>query len=155
MTTLKIYYWDFHGGLENTRVLLKYLNVPYEEINPTQESWPALKQSFIDGGFNFPNLPNLPMIEDGDYKLSESKAIVSYLAEAKGDGTFAGKTPQDRGIIRQLEGVLDEAFNMLRLACMNPDYKTKIEEETKNPKFVRIADRIERHLEDGREYVLG
>ena len=150
--SLKLYYWNVRGAAQHIRTLLKYLDVEFEEINPTKEDWPALKQSFIDGGFNF---PNLPMIEDRDFKLSESKAILTYLAQTKGDGTLIGKTPQDQAIIRQIDGVVEDVFNILKKSAFVPDFKEKLQEAAGNEKLTRVVDRLEKHFADGREFVVG
>ena len=150
--SLKLYYWEFKGKSFNIRTLLKYLKVNYQEIILKREEWPPLKQSFIDGGFNF---PNLPMIDDGGYKLSESKAILSYIAEAYGGGSLAGRNAQDQAFIRQIEGVLDDLFNMLIKCVFSPDYKEKLEETGSNEKLLRIVKRFENQFGDGRDFALG
>ena len=75
--TLKLYYWNYKGRAQLIRTLLKHLNVEYEEINPTKDNWQGTSKAFLEGGFHF---PNLSMIEDGDLKLSESGAILRYIA---------------------------------------------------------------------------
>ena len=149
---LKLYYWSFKARSEQIKTLLHYLKVDFEEINPTKEEWPALQNTFIDGGFNF---PNLPMIEDGDYKLSESMAIMSYIAEAYGDGSLAGKNPQDQAIVRQLEGVLRDLVNIFLKCVFTPEFKSKLQEAAGDEKLLKVVRRLENQFSDGRHFALG
>ena len=84
---LKLYYWDFRARAVDIRTLLSSLKINDEELNPSQEEWPGLQKSLSDSKFNF---PNLPMIDDAGFKASESKAILSYLAQSKGNYTLLG-----------------------------------------------------------------
>ena len=149
---LKLYYWSFKGRGINIKTLLKYFRENYQEVTLTRQQWPALKQSFLDAGFNF---PNLPMIEDGDYKLSESMAVLTYLAETRGDGSLAGKNPQDQATLRQLEGVLLDLVNMLLKCVFTGEYKTKLQEVKDNQKILGIIQRLETLFSDGRQFALG
>ena len=74
--------------------MLHYLNVEYNEklyvlgdapdFNP--QEWATVKFTL---GMEF---PNLPYYVDGDYKLSETVAIMKYIA-AKHDDKLRGRTP--------------------------------------------------------------
>ena len=150
--SLKLYYWNATGAAQAIRILLHYLKVDFEEINPTKETWPALKQSFVDGGFTF---ANLPMIDEGDFKLSQSKAVLFYLAQTRGDGSTVGKTPRDQAIVRQLVGVVDDLLGVLRRGTFTEDYKTKLQEVAADQKLIRIVEGFEKRLSDGREFLLG
>ena len=148
---LKLYYWDLRGRAENIRVLLKYLKVNYREINPSYGEWPNLKKKFIHEGFSF---PNLPMIDDRGFMLSESKAILTYLAQTRGDGSLAGKTPQDQAIIKQIEGVIDEVYNHLLQVAFTLSYKSKLQQAASD-KLLRVVKRLQNHFADGRDYAVG
>ena len=150
--SLKLYYWEFKGRAVDIRTLLSYLKVNYQEIILKGEEWGGLQKSLSDSGFNF---PNLPMIDDGGFKLSESKAVLAYLAESKGNYTLLGKTPQDRAIVRQIEGVDNEIRELILKNIFSPDYKANIQELARNEKLLRAVKRLEQHFSDGRRFAVG
>ena len=122
--TLKLYYWKMQGRAQMIRVLLKYLQIEYEDIHPTTEEWPELLKTFEEGGFHF---PNLPLLVDGDFKLTESDAILSYIADKYGDASLQGKTVEDRAVVNQLLGVIEDVQDIIALATFQPDYKAALE----------------------------
>ncbi len=66
-------YWNIKARAEPIRYLLAYLKVDYKEVNPEARDWFTNRTKY---GFDF---PNLPYIIDGDFKLTESKAIMEYI----------------------------------------------------------------------------
>ncbi|KAM7539075.1 hypothetical protein Aperf_G00000056810 [Anoplocephala perfoliata] len=74
-------YWNGRGLTEQIRLLLHYLGVEYEnkfyEFGPqhSREEWLADKFNL---GLDF---PNLPYYIDGDFKLTQSSAIIEYIAD--------------------------------------------------------------------------
>lgn len=79
--SLVLGYWNVKGRAEFIRLLLSYLNLPFTEKvyihGPPPEndvsSW--FNEKFSIGM----ELPNLPYLIDGDYKISESLAIARYI----------------------------------------------------------------------------
>lgn len=73
-----IYYWPTRGIVQPILYLLKYLEIPYtwEKITNSDNYFNS-KSSLAHKGLKF---PNLPYIEDGPLKKSESYAIMAYLA---------------------------------------------------------------------------
>jgi len=74
-------YWDVRGLGMPIRLMLAYLDVDYEDklysltkAPHDKGEWLAVKHSL---GFDF---PNLPYWEDGDIKLTESRAILRHIA---------------------------------------------------------------------------
>ena len=92
---------------------------------------------------------------DRGFKLSETQAILTYLAESKGDGTLVGKTPKDKAFIRQIEGVVDDLLQLLYRNIFIPDYKAKLQEAAANEKLLRAIRRLQNHFSDGRDFALG
>ncbi|KAM7538954.1 hypothetical protein Aperf_G00000052731 [Anoplocephala perfoliata] len=78
-----IAYWNIRGLAEPIRLLLHYLGVEYDEkvynFGPppgnSREEWLSEKFKL---GLDF---PNLPYYIDGDYKLTQSSAIMEYIAD--------------------------------------------------------------------------
>ncbi|KAM7539441.1 hypothetical protein Aperf_G00000056779 [Anoplocephala perfoliata] len=74
-------YWSFRGLTEPIRLLLHYLGVEYKEtfyhlgLRFSPEEW--LREKF-NLGLDF---PNLPYYIDGDFKLTQSAAIIEYIAD--------------------------------------------------------------------------
>lgn len=71
---LKLGYWNIRGYAEAIRNLLRYAQVPFEDVRyefgtgdafPTRDLWFAEKFTL---GLDFPNVPYLI---DGDFKISQ------------------------------------------------------------------------------------
>ena len=149
---LKLHYWNFSFRADIIRMLLGYLKLDYEFVPANQETWAADAQALVDGGFHF---PNLPMIEDGDFKLSETHAILEYLSEKYGDGTLCGKDVIDRAVVRQLYGVVTDLFFSLMPAIGSPDYKAKVQEASaEGSTLVDRVKKVESFLQ-GKEFLVG
>jgi len=95
-------YWDMRGLASPIRYLLEYTKTPYEERRykaegpPTwsRKDWTDEKETL---GLDFPNLPYLI---DGNVKLTQSCAILRYIAR-KHD--LCGKTDQERASVDMME----------------------------------------------------
>ncbi|XP_029995061.1 glutathione S-transferase Mu 1-like [Sphaeramia orbicularis] len=80
--TMKLAYWDIRGLAQPIRLLLEYTGTNYEDKfyrcgeapNYDKSCWFDEKPKL---GMDFPNLPYL---EDGDRKISQSNAIMRYIA---------------------------------------------------------------------------
>ena len=60
-----------------------YLKLEYKLVKLSdKKEWFALKMGKIDSGFAF---PNLPYMEDGETKISETIAIMVYISEKYGN----------------------------------------------------------------------
>jgi len=76
---VKLGYWAIRGLASPIRYLLEYAEADYEETRYTAYAdWTKVK---FEMGYDF---PNLPWLEDGDVKISQSGAILRYLAEKHG-----------------------------------------------------------------------
>ena len=82
MSKIILGYWNLRGKVERIRLMLEYLGLEYKttlfNIGPApennQKEWLDVKFSL---GLDFPNLPYLM---DGELKMTESWAIMRYLA---------------------------------------------------------------------------
>ena len=88
-------YWKIRGLASQIRYEMVYLGVDYVEDQYEQgdgpgfdrSSWTSVKESL---GLPFPNLPYLI---DGQVKMTETNAIMRYLATKHGP-ELLGKTPE-------------------------------------------------------------
>ena len=100
---LQLVYWDIQGFGCAIRLLLTHLGVEFEEKNPS--SWGQYVQWSKEAEAEGLNFPNLPWIVDGDFRISESTAIYTYILEKYGNPDLIGKTIEDRAIVRLIEGI--------------------------------------------------
>ena len=96
---MELHYWKIRGLGEPIRMMLEYLGVNYENKYKTSfEDWFHEKiKSDIE-------LVNLPYLVDGEVKLTQSYAIMRYLARKYKKLLPSGEIEQQR--IDQAEGVL-------------------------------------------------
>jgi glutathione S-transferase len=124
-------YWKIRGLAQPIRFLLTYLGLPWEDKHYEQgddfnrEQW--LKEK-LHLGLDFPNLPYLI---DGDYKITQSNAILSYLAQ-KYRPDLAGRTAEDTGRVSML---LNELIDF-RSAFVDLSYDTKENFKANAPDFI-------------------
>ena len=77
--TLKLGYWKIRGMGEPIKLLLEYLEVPYEwkEYTPKNaQDW--FENDKVNLGIEFPNLPYLI---DGEFKTAQTQTIMKYLGK--------------------------------------------------------------------------
>ena len=99
---MEFVYWPIKGLAEHIRYLLNYLKIEYKETTiEDYDQWIAEKNNI---GLPF---PNLPYIVDGDFKLSESRAIARYLCDKFGP-QLSGNTPAEKALIENISGFLED-----------------------------------------------
>ena len=109
MSALVLGYWNIRGLAESIRLLLHYLEVDYKEelyeFGPAPDynldSWFKVKYTL---GFDYPNLPYLI---DGDFKMTESNAILRYISE-KYKPELLGTTIKEKAFVNMAVGVLTD-----------------------------------------------
>ncbi|ODM95748.1 Glutathione S-transferase Mu 2 [Orchesella cincta] len=76
-------YWKIRGLAHPVRFLLAYLEVDFED--KYYELTPELKKDYWYADRSKLNLefPNLPYLIDGDFKVTESRAILKYLCRTR------------------------------------------------------------------------
>merc|ERR1712054_644509 len=77
-------------------------------------------------------LANLPYIIDGDVKVSETDAVVTYIIEKYGDEDFKGKTAEDKARIAQWKSFLGDIATGFMEVCFCPKEaaEAKLSEKT-------------------------
>ncbi|KAG8188982.1 hypothetical protein JTE90_010070 [Oedothorax gibbosus] len=108
-------YWDIRGLGEPIRYLLHYKGVDFEDKRYyTHPSWMAEKFKI---GLDF---PNLPYFIDEDVKISQSKAILRYLAQ-KYD--LDGQTKEQKVKVMVVEQQLNDLCMNFLQTCYNPEFE--------------------------------
>ncbi|XP_066267337.1 glutathione S-transferase Mu 1-like [Branchiostoma lanceolatum] len=117
-------YWKIRGLAQPIRLLLEYTGTEYEEkryeCGPAPDydrsEWLDVKHSF---GLDF---PNLPCYIDGDVKLTQSNAILRYIARKN---NLCGETEEERVRV-----------DLMDYQCM--DFRTGMSRLAYNPKFEEL-----------------
>jgi glutathione S-transferase len=117
--TLTVGYWKIRGLQSPIRYILEYLVVPYKEDvyeqgdapEYSRECWMSVKPNL---GLDFPNLPYLI---DGDVKITESHAIIRYIANKYGGTDFSGKNPKDKATVDMILGVVSDIKSAATSHC--------------------------------------
>lgn len=120
-------YWTCRGVAQYIRLFLAHVGEKYEEKlyvcgpppNYEREEW--LKEKFELGLL----LPNLPYYIDGDHKITQSHAILRYLARKY---NLAGNTEKELIAIDMVEHQMIDLQKDFFRFCFNPDYD-KIKDE--------------------------
>ncbi|XP_062047907.1 glutathione S-transferase Mu 4 [Lepus europaeus] len=119
---LTLGYWEIRGLAHAIRLLLEYTDTSYEEKRYTMGDAPDYDRSQWLGekftlGLDFPNLPYLI---DGTHKLTQSNAILRYLARKHG---LCGETEEERIRVDILENQAMDVSNQLAELCYSPDFE--------------------------------
>ncbi|KAL3310487.1 Glutathione S-transferase Mu 4, partial [Cichlidogyrus casuarinus] len=102
--------------LQPTRLMMKYAGMEYEEkhyTSATANDWFAEDKSKL--GLDF---PNLPYYIDGDFKLTESRAIHRYVADKC---SLQGSTPEIQAHMDMIIGVLYDLKTLVARVVYNKD----------------------------------
>jgi len=113
--------------IQPIKYLLEYCEFPYEDVqyDGLDDKWNQEKEKL---GLDFPNLPYLI---DGETKLTQSNAILRYIATKKG-GDLSGKNLHEQGIVNMLLEVAMDFRNTITRICYNNDYKNVLVGWTNN-----------------------
>jgi glutathione S-transferase len=138
------------------RWALQELQVPFESVVVDLRAGEHRKPAFLQ----LNPAGRLPVLADGDVVLTESVAIVVYLADKYPDKGFMPHDPQERA--QALRWLLFAATELeqpwWRVAkhtnLYPPELRIPADIELARKDFAPMAQVMERHM-DGREYVVG
>lgn len=85
---LELVYWKMRGTAQPIRNILEYLRLPYKETY-------ADPPKVFDVKYIHTALHTLPILIDGDFKITEVVPIVKYICKRAGRNDMLGKTPYE------------------------------------------------------------
>jgi len=122
---MELHYWNLRGLGEAARLMLEYLGADFKNTHP--KSFDAWKEAKYTCGVDYPNLPYLV---DGDRKITQSCAIMRYLARKF--KKLGGETEDEIIAVDRAEGfACDFRMGLIRV-WFGPDYENSKEAYFKN-----------------------
>eukprot|EP01017_Pseudomicrothorax_dubius_P031019 TRINITY_DN3916_c0_g1_i3.p1 TRINITY_DN3916_c0_g1~~TRINITY_DN3916_c0_g1_i3.p1 ORF type:complete len:218 (+),score=54.31 TRINITY_DN3916_c0_g1_i3:38-691(+) len=141
-------YWDIRGRAEPLRLLMEFLDVPYEQnLYKDVSAW-QIEKSSVPHPF-----PNLPYLVDGDKVVCESEAIAYHIALKVKRYDLLGKSPEDVVFLRTVKGVVTDLSNDVLQYCFNPEAES-IVHKFLNDKVHPRLERFDSFLKTN-EYLIG
>ncbi|DAA31502.1 glutathione S-transferase Mu 1 isoform X2 [Bos indicus] len=115
-------YWDIRGLAHAIRLLLEYTDSNYEEKKYTMGDAPDYDRSqWLNEKFKLGlDFPNLPYLIDGAHRLTQSKAILRYIARKH---NMCGETEEEKIRVDVLENQTMDTANELAILCYNPEFE--------------------------------
>ncbi|XP_047414611.1 glutathione S-transferase Mu 2-like [Sciurus carolinensis] len=122
-------YWDIRGLTNPIRLLLEYTDSSYEEKRYTMGDAPDYDRSqWLDEKFKLGlDFPNLPYLIDGAHRITQSNAILRYIARKH---NLCGETEEEKIRVDMLENQAMDTRMQLAMVCYSPDF------EKKKPEFL-------------------
>ncbi|XP_038167041.1 glutathione S-transferase Mu 2-like [Arvicola amphibius] len=120
-------YWDIRGLCHAIRLFLEYTDSSYEEKRYTMGDAPDFDRSqWLNDKFKLGlDFPNLPYLIDGSTKITQSNAILRYIARKH---NLCGETEEERIRIDILENqVMDNRFQLV-MVCYSPEFEKQRQE---------------------------
>ncbi|XP_045402694.1 glutathione S-transferase Mu 1-like [Lemur catta] len=113
-------YWDIRGLAHAIRLLLEYTDSSYEEKMYTIGDAPDYDRSqWLNEKFKLGlDFPNLPYLIDGAHKITQSNAILRYIARKH---NLCGETEEEKIRVDILENQAMDTRMQLARVCYNPD----------------------------------
>ncbi|XP_008059297.1 glutathione S-transferase Mu 1 isoform X4 [Carlito syrichta] len=104
------------------RLLLEYTDSSYEEKKYTMGDAPDYDRSqWLNEKFKLGlDFPNLPYLIDGAHKLTQSNAILRYIARKH---NMCGETEEEKIRVDILENQAMDVSNQLARVCYSPDFE--------------------------------
>ncbi|XP_011933680.1 PREDICTED: glutathione S-transferase Mu 4 isoform X1 [Cercocebus atys] len=115
-------YWDIRGLAHAIRLLLEYTDSSYEEKKYTMGHAPDYDRSqWLNEKFKLGlDFPNLPYLIDGTHKITQSNAILRYVARKH---NLCGETEEEKIRVDILENQAMDVSNQLARVCYSPDFE--------------------------------
>jgi len=129
-------YWNIRGLAQHIRLLLAYTETEFEDkLYQTGPGPDYDKSAWLNEKFNIGlDFPNLPYYIDGDVKMTQSNAIMKYIARKHGLG---GETDEEKRRIDILENqIMDLRLQFAMLVYFSP----KDEYESRKSGFLIMLD---------------
>lgn len=126
-------YWKIRGLAQQIRYVHQYLNVDYvDDMYETGDAPDFSRQGWMDVkhtmGFDF---PNLPYYIDGDFKITESGAIIKYVC-AKHKPEMLGTSVEETAKVEMLNGVIGDLKSAVTRHCYATGDKAEIKKAADN-----------------------
>ncbi|XP_009245002.2 glutathione S-transferase Mu 1 isoform X1 [Pongo pygmaeus] len=117
-------YWDIRGLAHAIRLLLEYTDSSYEEKKYTMGDAPDYDRSqWLNEKFKLGlDFPNLPYLIDGAHKITQSNAILRYIAR-KHNLCECGETEEEKIRVDILENQTMDNHMQLGMICYNPEFE--------------------------------
>ena len=120
-------YWNIRGVGEPIRYMLDYIDRPWDDVqyelgdapDYSTDAWTSVKHNL---GLDFPNIPYLI---DGDIKITNSFAIMKYLAYQYAP-ELAGETIEGKAEIEMLYEKISDAKKVITGPCYVGENRTKL-----------------------------
>ncbi|XP_008848595.1 glutathione S-transferase Mu 2-like [Nannospalax galili] len=120
-------YWDIRGLCHAIRLLLEYTDTSYEEKRYTIGDAPDYDRSqWLSEKFKLGlDFPNLPYLIDGPTKITQSNAILHYIARKH---NMCGETEEEKIRVDILENHVMDTRLQFVMVCYSSDFeKQKLE----------------------------
>jgi glutathione S-transferase len=122
-------YWNIRGLAERIRLVLEYLQIPYNQVifTPEQEDewFSKIKPQFLEKN----PAANLPYLQDGEKVISESDAIIVYLCFKANRADLLGENADDQVQIATVMGVFKDLSKAFSGYCYGAKPYEEIKEE--------------------------
>lgn len=146
---LVLAYWGIQARAQPIRWLLAYHKVDFiDKIYTDRTEWTDKDKPALNTDF-----PNLPYIQDGDYVITESSAVLQYAAFKTGNNDLLGKNPLDAIKISQLYSFTTDLKGVIINLVTNKEYE-KIRDEFLDEKVAPFLEKVSKNLGE-KEYPLG
>ncbi|XP_007529432.2 glutathione S-transferase Mu 4 isoform X2 [Erinaceus europaeus] len=115
-------YWDIRGLAHAIRLLLEYTGSNYVEKMYTMGDAPDYDRSqWLNEKFKLGlDFPNLPYLIDGSHRLTQSNAILCYIARKH---NLCGETEEEKIRVDVLVNQAMDTSNELATVCYSPDFE--------------------------------